>query len=78
MTLKQIQTESKRMSICQCHVTKQFLGMVGYVHKFIPNLSEITKPLRALLTKEVAWHWQYKQKAVFDFVKDKLKSFAGQ
>ncbi|XP_063955531.1 uncharacterized protein K02A2.6-like [Lytechinus pictus] len=34
-----------------------FLGMITYVGKFIPNLSEITSPLRELTQKGIAWHW---------------------
>ena len=48
---------------------QRFLGMVGYVGKFIPNLSEIAKPLRTLLQKETAWHWQHEQKRAFDKLK---------
>ena len=36
---------------------QRLLGMVNYVGKFVPNLSEITLPLRELLKKDVAWHW---------------------
>lgn len=32
-----------------------FLGMVTYLSKFTPNLSEITSPLRMLLTKDTAF-----------------------
>ena len=32
---------------------QRFLGMITYVGKFIPNLAEITSPLRTLLKKEV-------------------------
>ena len=48
---------------------QRFLGMVGYVGKFIPNLSELAKPLRTLLKKEVAWHWQHEQKNAFKKLK---------
>ena len=30
-----------------------FLGMVNYMSKFIPNLADLTQPLRELLHKEV-------------------------
>ena len=30
-----------------------FLGMIAYLGKFIPNLAEVTSPLRTLLKKEV-------------------------
>ena len=35
---------------------QQFLGMVTYVSKFIPNYSQISSPLRQLLEKDIAWH----------------------
>ena len=34
----------------------RFLGMVNYISKFIPNLSDLTQPLRELLYKDVEWH----------------------
>ena len=36
---------------------QRLLGMINYARKFIPNLAEITKPLRELLKKEIDWHW---------------------
>ena len=39
-------------------MVQQSLGMIGYVHKFIPQLSEITKPLRIVLSKDIAWDWE--------------------
>ena len=40
--------------------------MIGYVAKFIPNLAEITKPLRVVLKKAIAWHWLEEQKEAFE------------
>ena len=40
---------------------QRFLGMVNYPGKFIPNLAEITAPLRALLKKDVAFNLQKPQ-----------------
>ena len=37
------------------------LGMVNYLGKFIPNLAEVTAPLRALLKKDVALNLQKPQ-----------------
>lgn len=51
---------------------QRFLGMVGYVHKFIPNMSDI--PLRILLGKDVEWHWQFEQKKAFEELKQKFKT----
>ena len=39
------------------HGVQRLLGMVNYVAKFAPNVSEKTAPLRELLKKDVAWHW---------------------
>ena len=36
---------------------QRLLGMVNYVAKFAPNISDVTAPLRELLKKDVAWHW---------------------
>ena len=36
---------------------QRLLGMVNYVAKFAPNISEVTAPLRELFKKDVAWHW---------------------
>ena len=48
------------------------LGIIGYVKKFIPKLSEITKPLRALLSKDIAWHWDDEQERSFKSLKELL------
>ena len=53
---------------------QRFLGMVGYVHKFIPNMSDIAKPLRTILGKDIAWHWQTEQVEAFNKLKSCLKS----
>ena len=51
---------------------QRFLGMIGYIGKFIPNLSEIAKPLRLLLSKEIAWHWNEEQEVAFKRLKELL------
>ena len=38
-------------------VLKRLLGMITYLAKFLPNLSDVTEPLRRLLDKDVQWHW---------------------
>ena len=48
---------------------QRFLGMMNYVAKFIPNLSEVAKPLRVLLSKETAWHWDESHRAAFKELK---------
>lgn len=36
---------------------QRLLDMVNYLSSFIPNMSEITSPLRALLKKDAQWVW---------------------
>ena len=36
---------------------QRLLGMITYLAKFLPNLSDVTEPLRRLLDKHVQWHW---------------------
>ena len=36
---------------------QRLLGMANYVRKFIPNMSDLTSPLRQLLHYDVEWHW---------------------
>ena len=50
---------------------QRFLGMVNYPGKFIPNLAEVTAPLRALLKKDVVLNLQKPQ---LDAI-EKLKTF---
>lgn len=37
---------------------KTLLGMVNYLAKFIPNLSNVSAPLRILEKRGVEWHWE--------------------
>ena len=40
------------------------LGMIAYVAKFIPNLSDLNAPLRALKARE-SWKWEQKRRQHF-------------
>ena len=48
---------------------RRFLGMVQYVSKFIPRLSEIDAPLCALLKEDNDFKWEYEQEASFQQLK---------
>ena len=48
---------------------QRFLGMVTYLAKFIPNLSQTAAPLRVLLEKDVEWHWTDQQTVSFESLK---------
>ena len=48
---------------------QRFLGMVTYLAKFIPNLSQSAAPLRTLLENDAEWHWSEHQDASFETLK---------
>lgn len=48
---------------------ERFLGLVNYMGKFIKGLATIAQPLRLLLQKEVAWHWEDVQEQAWDRLK---------
>ena len=53
---------------------RSFLGMVTYCAKFIPNFSDITKPLRELTKKDVRFQWKDEHDQAFQKVKELLTS----
>ena len=48
---------------------QRFVGMVTYLAKFIPNLSQTASPLRALLEKDTEWYWSQQQAKSFESLK---------
>ncbi|KAJ8893336.1 hypothetical protein PR048_005927 [Dryococelus australis] len=52
---------------------QRFLGMVNYLSKFIPNVSELSTPLCQLLKNNMPWHWEYNQVSAFETLKGYLK-----
>lgn len=53
---------------------RQFLGMVNYFGKFIPNLSDMTNHLRLLLKKNVMFTWNKNHDESFEKLKKVLTS----
>ena len=53
---------------------KSFLGMTGFVSRFIPNYSTITEPLRRLTKQDETWIWTDEQENSFQTLKDTLTS----
>ena len=53
---------------------KRFLGMVGYLSRFVPNISEVLAPLRQLTQHKVDWFWSPACQAAFEKVKVLLTS----
>lgn len=53
---------------------KQFLGLVGYYRRFIPNFSKTAKALTDLLKKDRKFEWTIKQIEAFDILRNSLCS----
>ena len=51
-----------------------FLGMIAYLGKFIPNLSDLTAPLRSLLEEVVIYSFDKGQKEAFKTLKTVITS----
>ncbi|KAI2656552.1 Retrovirus-related Pol polyprotein from transposon 17.6 [Labeo rohita] len=51
---------------------QRFLGMVSYMGKFIPNLRDISAPLRQLTHKDTVWFWLQKHQDAFSALKKHL------
>ena len=47
-----------------------FLGMVAYLGKFIPHLSDASAPLRSLIVKNSIWDFTESHKLAFQNIKD--------
>lgn len=48
---------------------QRFLGMIGYLTKFIPNLAQATVPLRKLLSNKAEWMWSENEEQCFERLK---------
>ena len=48
---------------------KIFLGFIHFLGKFMSDMATESAPLRELLQKNVAWHWDYHQEESFQKLK---------
>lgn len=53
---------------------RQFLGMITYYARFIPNLSTITYPLRCLLRQNCQWKWDATCESAFRQLRTEIAS----
>ena len=51
---------------------QRLLGMVNYLSQYIPNMSEITAPLRSLLKKNSQWVWYHEHSDALEKIKKAL------
>ena len=65
----------KRCSVPQSKEELQsLLGMTNYLGRFIPNMSQITEPLRNLTRQDTVWNWGDKQDSALATLKNSLSS----
>ena len=53
---------------------QRFLGMCNYLSKFIPDLANVTAPLRCLLEKDIPWHFEAEQENAVKKLKEMVTS----
>ncbi len=49
---------------------QRFLGLVNYLSKFLPKLSDACEPLRKLTIKDVEWHWMDQHDKAMQTIKE--------
>jgi hypothetical protein len=54
------------------HGIQRLLGSLNYLRGFIPNISQLTEPLRALLKDDSAWDWGTRQTKAMSDIKELL------
>lgn len=53
---------------------QRLLGMITYLNKFIPNMSDLTNPLRDLLHKDTSFTWEFHHEEALSKIKQVLLS----
>ena len=53
---------------------QRLLGIVNYLSRYLPKLSDAAEPLRRLTDKESIFHWQSQQEDAFHTVKKLVTS----
>ena len=48
----------------------RFIGMIQYLGKFLPNLSEKAALLRSLMKKDAAWQWNDEHGKAYQILKE--------
>ena len=51
---------------------RRFHGMLNYLAKFLPNITELINPLLNLLKKDVPWNWSSSQQKSSDSAKEAI------
>ena len=74
--LKPTEDKVKAVKDCTAPESKEevrsFLGMIGYLSKFIPRYAVLTEPLRRLTGKDVPFSWGPEEQVAFKKLKDSI------
>jgi len=62
--IKELEYPSNKLEL------QRFLGMIGFLRNFIPNMSKLIEPLRQLLKKDNMWVWSKKCAKAIDSLKN--------
>ena len=51
---------------------QSFIGMINYLTKFLPRLTELAEPIRELVKEKVPFNWGPKHQEAFTLLKKEL------
>ena len=50
------------------------MGVINYLSKFVPHMTTIVRPIQALVSKDVIWHWGPEHKTAAKKVKELISA----
>lgn len=78
VTVEMTEGTKQAISVFKAPMNKKqlqsFLGLINWDRRFVPNLSELTKPLENLLKKEVKFKWTLESEVSFAQIKQAFKN----
>ena len=51
---------------------QSFIGMINYLSKFSPRLTELTEPIRELMKEKVPFNWDPGHQELFTMLKNEI------
>ena len=79
LTKEGVKPDPKKVKAIQCMEApknkedlRRFLGMLTYLSKFVPNLSQSSDPLRILLEKDAEWRWESEHAECYNRLKNQV------
>ena len=73
-TLDKVQAVKDSRCLETKEAVRSFLGMTGYLSKFIPRYASITAPLRKLTQKDIRFRWGVEEQGAFEKLKASITS----